>query len=312
VSAFFNYYPASDNIIVQWDSKYRHAFKSRDGKGFIVEVPDTLGFTRYPFMPVLGVRDFNVRRHAKFNKKNYKYTGHYGPEIPSNLRKALAGEHLLAKMLTHEGYDVHHVYKSGWGFANPDVYVDDKGEIHTRSRFDIEIHEDGQARKLIDVVGVYYSPGHCIRTSPIDPRIFEDKRRAKIYIAWSTNYSLSAYALCRNIKISNMYGNFKEASADYKAFINDLWYKRVGFFPKETRDIILDALHNQKIIRRARSKYNIRKWYVDLFEFADDLYEKDRADFKLINLRANRKLFGKRLIPIKDLLPRAVSPDELE
>ena len=235
-----------------------------------------------------------------------------GQRPPSNLRKALAEEHLLVKILTREGFDARHIYKSGWGLVNPDVYIDGKGEIHHKSRFDIEIHENGYARKLIDVVGVYYSPSHYIRTSPIDPMLFDDKRRAKIYIAWSTNYSLAAFALCQNIKIKNMYGQYKETRKEYDRFLSDLWNRKVSHFTEDTIDLILDAIKNEKIIKRARSRYNKRKQFIDLFEFADDLYKRDRADFKLINLRANRKLFGRKLIPIKDLLPHAISPDELE
>jgi len=312
VKAYFKNYPVSKSIIVFWDNKYRSAMKSHDGKGFVVAIPSTLGFPRYEFLPVLGVRDPNARRYIKFRKTNYIYTGKYGPEIPANLRKALAEEHLLIKILDHEGFDTYHIYRSGWSYGNPNRWVDeDKREIHTTSRFDIEIHDNGQARKLIDVVGVEpnFRKKPAYRISSFDPKLFDDKRKAKIYIAWSTNYSLSIFAIVQTIKIWNR----TPFDTKYReGLLKEMWLKKVGYFPEEIIDLIGDALHNKKITHQIKTKYGETRYFADLFEFSEDLYKKDMADFRLINLRANRRLFDKTHIPLKEIAPRAISPDELD
>jgi len=307
VKAYFKDYPVSENIIVMWEGEYRSAFKSYDGNGFIISIPNIFGSYNYEFMPVFNVRDFHAFWINKFNKINFQNTGNYGPEIPPNLRKALAEEELLVKILTREGFDARHIYKSGWGFANPRKYTNKK-EIHSKSRFDIEIHDNGQARKLIDVVGVesFFTPN--FRTSSFDPKLFDDKRRAKIYLAWSLNYSLSVFAIVKIVKIRNMYSKNKEYG---KELLNDLRDKKIKYFPTDTKSLIFDALDNKKIICQAKNRYKKRRQFVDLFQFADDLYKKDMADFKLINLRANRKLFCVKHIPFKKILPYAISPDAL-
>jgi len=329
--------PLSKNIIVLWKGKFRSAFKSRDGKGYIVEIPNWFGTYEYEFMPVLGVQDFYMRK-KKFIKINYVSTGGHGPAIPSNLRKALAEEELLTKILNDEGFEAYHIYKSGWGLANPpppQKYVKG-GEIHTKSRFDIEIHDDnGQARKLIDVVGVEpnFRKKPAYRITNFDPKILDERRRAKIYVAWSLNYSLAVYTIVKIIKIHNQALYDTEYREEE---LNKMWNKNVAYFPKKIINLIEDALHNDKITHQIRSKNRmiyvfssdpvknekinrqikekhgeIIRHYADLFQFADELYKNEEADFKLIDLRANRRLFDRTNIPIKDIIPYTISPDEL-
>ena len=311
VMAYTKGYSLSRNIVVLWDGVFRSAFKSKDGKGYIVIITDWLGSEKYEFMPVFDTGGIHLLKRKPI-KIRYASTGGHGPAIPSNLRKALAEEELLTKILNDEGFEAYHIYESGWGLANPpppQKYVKG-GEIHTKSRFDIEIHDDGQARKLIDVVGVEpnFRRTPAYRISSFDPRLFDDKRRAKIYLAWSLNYSLSVYALVQMMKICNRSFLLEEYR---KGLINNMWNKNVGYFPKEIIDLIADALQNQKITHQIRAKDGFIHHYADLFQFADELYKNDEADFKLIDLRKNRRLFGRTHIPLKEITTRAISPDEL-
>jgi len=311
VRACLKNYPVSRNVIVLWENEYRPAFESYDGKGLIVAIPSTLGGYNHEFMPVFDVVDF-YRRRIIPRKINYVYTGGHGPGIPSNLRKALAEEELLLKILEDEGFEAYHVYMSGWGLANPPPpqRYTVKKEIHVKSKFDIEIHDNGQARKLIDVVGVEpnFRRTPSYRISTFDPKLFDDKRRAKIYLAWSLNYSLSIFAIVQTIKIRNRAIFDMEYQ---KGLLNDMWQKKVRYFPKEVIDLITSALENKKITHKIRDKYGMPHHFADLFKFADDLYKKDMADFQLIDLRANRRLFDKTHIPLKEISTRAISPDEL-
>jgi len=306
VKAYFKNYPISHSIIVLWKDKYRLAFKSYDGNGFIISIPNISGSYNYEFMPILNVADSNMYAKNKFNKINFQNTGNYGPEIPSNLRKALAEEYLLFQILNYKGFDTYHIYKSGWNFANPRKYTDKK-EIHSKSRFDIEIYENGCAKKLIDVVGVAsnFRVSPNFRISNFDSKLFEDKRRAKIYIAWSLNYSLSVFAIVKIVKIRNIYKEYG------KEVLNDLWVEKIKHFPEDTKSLIFDALNNKKIICQAKNRYKKRRQFADLFEFADDLYTKDMADFKLIDIRANKRFFDRKHIPIKKILPYAIAPEDL-
>jgi len=311
VKAHFKDYPTSENIIVMWKGEYRSAFKSYDGNGFVIAIPNIFGSYNYEFMPVFDVQDLYTGKKER-RRINYVYSGNYGPEIPANLRKALAEEHLLIQILDHAGFDTYHIYRSGWSYGNPNRWVDeDKREIHTTSRFDIEIHDNGQARKLIDVVGVEpnFRRTPSYRISSFDPKLFDDRRRAKIYLAWSLNYSLSVYTIVQTIKIWNR----TVFDTEYrKGLLDNIWLKKVRYFPEEIIDLTTDALQNKKITHQIKTKYGETRYFADLFEFSADLYKKDMADFKLINLRANRRLFDKTHIPLKKISTHAISPDELD